>query len=164
MKNNITTIEFTSENLNFSSGHFTIFSKTHREKIHGHTYRVKAAITAEIIEPGITFDYAIYSEKLLKLCKSLHTYFLIPENSPYLEITKKEKQIELTFNNEKLYFPESDVKFLPIVNVTLEELSNYFLEQLCKDKNEIQKNKIQKIKIKVFNGPAHGGVAKIKFD
>jgi 6-pyruvoyltetrahydropterin/6-carboxytetrahydropterin synthase len=51
------------------------------------------------------------------------------------------------------------VKILPIHNVTVEELSNWFIQQLIADKKELETNKIKDIKVKVFSGPGQSGSA-----
>ena len=42
-------IELSKEYLNFSAGHFTIFSATERENLHGHNFQVRGAVTAAIV-------------------------------------------------------------------------------------------------------------------
>ena len=42
---------------------------------------------------------------------------------------------------------------MPLVNITLEELSRWFVEQFVADETFIARHHIQDIKIKVANGP-----------
>ena len=44
----LSTIEIYKENMKFSAAHFTIFSDTHREHLHGHNYTAHVALTTEI--------------------------------------------------------------------------------------------------------------------
>lgn len=138
--------------LRFAAGHFTIFSKTDREKMHGHNYYVEAEITAAVDEAGITFDYRIIKAKLFEICAQLNTYFLLPLHSPYLAISESEAYVEAIFNGKKLFFLKEDVKLLPIRNVTLEELSDWFVQEMLSDQSFIQSHKISKIRIHVYNG------------
>ena len=152
-------IELFKEYMNFSAGHFTIFSSSDRENLHGHNYRVYACFTTLIDEDGLSFDYREYKQKLLKICQSLDCTTLLPQLSRYLEIEEKDGCVHVEFNGEKLKFLQRDVKLLPITNTTVEELSNWILMQLVQDDNELLKNKIQKIKVKVFSGPGQSGSA-----
>lgn len=150
---NLTTLELTKEYLEFSAGHFTIFSANHREKMHGHNYNVYGEITAEINDNGMTFDYAIYKKKLLELCKKLNGFFLLPAHSPYFRIEEKGDYYYGHFHQEQIPFPKSDVLILPVKNVTIEELARWFVEQLISDSNDIKEHHIHNITIKVFSTP-----------
>src|SRR5947209_3061380 len=108
------TINFYHGELRFSAGHFTIFSATHREKLHGHNYSLEVSITTQINEPGITYDYAIFSQFLLKFCNSLHLHFLLPGKSPYLKIEEKNDYYHAYFNGKNIPFPKEDVIILPL--------------------------------------------------
>src|SRR5687767_3245851 len=98
------TLEFLGGQLRFSSGHFTIFSATQREKLHGHNYHLEASLTAAILEPRITFDYGIFRDKLIELCQKLHSHFLLPTESPYLKIIEDEEYYYAIFNSQKIPF------------------------------------------------------------
>lgn len=100
----LSTIEIFRDDLGFSAGHFTIFSPTHREKLHGHNYQVSAAITTEIEANGIRFDYRHYHAKLEQLCQSIDLCFLLPARSRYLNIEDKENYYHVHFNGEVLPF------------------------------------------------------------
>ncbi len=150
----LTTIELCKENMDFSSGHYTIFSPTHREPLHGHTFRVYAAITAKIDKDnGIAFDYATYKTKLRALCDQLNSYFLIAGESPHQELVEEGDYVYVHFHNEKIPFLKRDIIILPIKNITLEELSRWFIKELISDQTSIQKYGVKKIIIKVSSAP-----------
>jgi len=157
-----TTIRFCSDRMCFSAGHFTIFSSQHRERMHGHNYRVEAVITSKLIEPGITFDYRVYDSKLEALCDSLDAYFLLPEKSPYLDIRKEGNYYHVKFSEDELIFLEKDIKFLPIANITIESLAHWFLIQLKEDESALKSCGVSDIQITVYNGPAHGATVSLK--
>ena len=155
----LTTIELHKENMKFSSGHYTIFSAEKRERLHGHNFFIHAYIDAMTDENGIAFDYDIFKDKLYRLCKTLNGYFLLPSHSPYQTIEETTDFIIVHFGEEKIPFPKNDVLFLPIKNVTVEELSVWFIQQLTQDMNEIDRYQIQKILIKVYSGPGQCGTS-----
>lgn len=59
----LATIELFKESLKFSAGHFTVFSSTDRENIHGHDYRVHTSLTTLVEDEGLSFDYRFYEKK-----------------------------------------------------------------------------------------------------
>ena len=158
----LTTIEITKPYLEFSAGHFTIFSPTHREKMHGHNFNLHADIVAEVQDIGIAFDYMIYKTKLLQMCKQLNGYFLLASQSPYFKLEEKGNSYIGAFNGETFSFPKDDVIVLPIRNVTVEELAEWFLAQLTQDKAAIEEHRIHAITLKVFSSPGQGAAASWK--
>lgn len=42
---------------------------------------------------------------------------------------------------------------MPLANITVEELSRWFVEELIKDKAELDSHRIEKIVVKVFSAP-----------
>lgn len=150
---------FNHGKLKFSAGHFTIFSETERETLHGHNYTLDVIVTTEINEPGITFDYRLFEEKLIELCLQLNWRCLVPQFSPYLKITEDDSHYEITFNQESMWLLKKDVVMLPLDNVTLETLSQWFYAELKNDHTFIEKFRVKKLAIKVFNGPHHAAEA-----
>ena len=157
--NRTSIIELHKENMKFSAGHFTIFSATQREKMHGHNYMVHAAITTTVKQEGLSFDYRFYKNKIYNLCRKLNGLFLLPEYSEHLKITSREHSYYIQFSEEEFLFPKADVCIFPLVNITVEELSKWFIERLIEDKEELALNQIQAITIKVFSSPGQSGSA-----
>lgn len=155
----LSTIELFKENMKFSAGHFAIFSSEVRENLHGHNYNVCASFTTLIADEGLTFDYRFYKHKVKKICDSLNEITLIPGKCKYLKIETDGDYTNIYFNKEKIIFLNRDIRILPVYNITVEELSNWILNQILLDKQELADNKIQEIKIKVFSGPGQSGSA-----
>jgi 6-pyruvoyltetrahydropterin/6-carboxytetrahydropterin synthase len=153
-KNNyVTTVELQKESMKFSAGHTTIFSATEREPLHGHMYQVYLALTTSVKEDGMTFDYRYYRNKIHALCKHLNQTFLMPQYSPYLIYEEDDEYLYFTFNHKKIPFLREDVTLLPVVNITVEELSRWFVEELIAEKEELDHHRIEKIVVKVFSAP-----------
>lgn len=149
----LTTVELQKESMKFSAGHTTIFSATKREPLHGHHYTVYLAITNWVEEDGMAFDYRFYKQKIRELCAYLNQTFLMPMYSPYLERSEDDDYYYFIFNHKKIPFLKEDVTLLPVVNITVEELSRWFVHELIKDSDTLAKHHIQKIKVKVYSGP-----------
>ena len=153
------TMHFDEGKLKFSSGHFTIFSSTEREPLHGHNYTVKVRLAMRMAEPGITADYRIAEEKFIALCRQLNWRTLIAEHSPYLKIHSNETHIDITFHHETMSLLKNDVVLLPLDNITLETLSQWFVEQVASDAEFIEKYGVSAMTVLVHNGPYHGAEA-----
>lgn len=155
----LVTLEFYPGPYTFCAGHFTVFSKEQRERLHGHNYSLAATVTAAMREPGLTFNYKIFKARLKSLCDEINCYFLLPKHCPYLTIDEEGSYYYVTFNQEKIPFLKSDVVLLPIENTTLEDLSQWFVEKISGDKKFIHEHAIAAITIKVFNGPEQSASA-----
>ncbi|OGT27008.1 MAG: hypothetical protein A3I77_00880 [Gammaproteobacteria bacterium RIFCSPLOWO2_02_FULL_42_14] len=153
------TLHFNEGKLKFSSGHFTIFSKTKREPLHGHNYTVKAQLTLCMMEPGITFDYRVVEEKLAALCQQLNWRTLIAAQSPYLKIISDNTHHQIIFNHETMTLLNNDVVLMPLDNITLETLSQWFVNQVMSDAEFVEKYGVLALAVIVFNGPYHGAEA-----
>ncbi|MBC2594043.1 6-carboxytetrahydropterin synthase [Ruficoccus amylovorans] len=149
----LTTLELAKEHFKFSAGHFTIFSATDRENLHGHNWQVGVEITAEVGDNGLTFDYAVAKRQAEAYCAGLNERFLLPGRSPYLRIEETETGITAIFGDERLPFLRRDVLVLPLRNVTVEELSGWLLGRFCEDLAARTELAIHAITVKVYSGP-----------
>ena len=153
----LTTIEISKEYLHFSAAHFTIFSATERERLHGHNFRLAVSFTAPVSEVGLCFDYNIIKKQLRTLCDDLDEYVLMPANSPYLIIEQCDQHYQISFNGSSMQLPVDEVKILPVRNISVEELSAYFLDQVLGDEVLMSPFGIQAIEIKVASGDRQWG-------
>lgn len=152
-------LEIHKDELAFCAGHFTIFSATEREHLHGHNYNVSVAFELEVGSNGLSFDYRHYKRKLKSLCDEIDSYFLLPDHSPFLKIEDLGDYLTAEFNHKKIPFLKEDVKILPVTNITIEELANWFLQNITRDERELAQHGIHAITIKVFNGPGQSSGA-----
>ncbi|MEM7099219.1 MAG: 6-carboxytetrahydropterin synthase [Pseudomonadota bacterium] len=126
----VTTIEVSKEYLHFAAAHFTIFSATERENLHGHNFHVQLEVTAPVGSDGLTFDYNILKNSLKALCDAHDEKTLMPADSPHLTFETDNQYQYVLFADERIPFLPRDVMLLPIRNVTVEELSEYFLKRM----------------------------------
>jgi 6-pyruvoyltetrahydropterin/6-carboxytetrahydropterin synthase len=156
----LTTIELSKEYLKFSAAHFTVFSATERERLHGHNFKVSARVTAPVGLNGMCFSYRILKDKLEALCASLDEYLLLSAESPHLRVTEEGENYRVEFNNETMHFLKADTLLLPVRNATVEEYSRYILERLLEDRELIDGYDIREVGIKVSSGPGQWGSAR----
>lgn len=160
----LTTIEISKEYLKFSAAHFTVFSATERERLHGHNFKVAAKVTAPVGPNGMCFSYRILKDKLEALCASLDEYLLLSADSPHLSISEEDGDYVVWFNGETMRFLIEDTLLLPVRNATVEEYSRYLLERLLEDCELIDGYDIREVGIKVSSGPGQWGSARWKRD
>ena len=149
-----TTIELFKENMKFSAGHFTIFSATERENLHGHNFTVYVALTGIVQEDGLMADYGIFKDKVREMCKEWNETFLLPDRSPHLRLDRSDPtELKAHYNGEVLKFLPRDVTVIPVSNTTLEEMSRLFGERLTEEASMLRENEITNITIKCASGP-----------
>ena len=126
-------IELSKEHFKFSCTHFTIFSATDAERLHGHNYLARARLEFDSIQAdlGFAFDFNDVKREIKSLCDELDEYVLVPDRSPYLKISRRGQQIEFVFGDRSYSLPSSDVRLLPVANVTVEELARYLAQALA---------------------------------
>lgn len=149
----LTTVELQKESMKFSAGHTTIFSATDREPLHGHMYAVYLALTTRVEENGMTFDYRYYKERIHVLCRHLNQTFLMPQFSPFLECSEDADYYYFKFNHKTMPFLKEDVTLMPLTNITVEELSRWFVTELIADREELDRHRIEHVVVKVFSAP-----------
>lgn len=145
-------IEVDNQYLHFSAAHFTIFSATERERLHGHNFTVSAKAQSELQADGLTFNYQVLKQCLRDICDSLDEYTLIAGHSPHLHITEEGEYYAVTFNDQKMLLLQSDSLLLPLHNITLEELGYYVIQRLIED-GLFEKLVISSLAIAVASGP-----------
>lgn len=151
-------IEISKEYLKFSAGHFTLFSPSERENLHGHNYQVRCSVLTLVGANGLAFDYSLIKKLLLKLCNQLDDVVLLPEGSPYLRIESEAGRISVWFAEECIPFLERDVLLLPISNVTIEELAGLLLRRL-REFPELMAQPLLAIELGVSSGPGQWAYA-----
>ena len=158
-----TTIRICKEALHFAAAHFTIFSATERENLHGHNFQVAADVDADVGEDGLAFDYNLVKTRLQTLCDGLDERTLLPERSPYLGIAEEQGYTVALFNGERIPFLPRDVLTLPVANITVEALAEWLGGELLQDPGIAALN-MRKLTIKVSSGPgqwAHASFAPV---
>jgi 6-pyruvoyltetrahydropterin/6-carboxytetrahydropterin synthase len=153
----LTTIEISKEDVKFSAAHFTIFSATERERLHGHNFAVRLEVTTPVGEDGICFSYKEIKGLIRHLCADLDEYTLIPRDSPHLRIEEEGPYYLVHFNGERIPLLKSDTLLLPIRNSTVEEYARYLLERLLAAPDFVGLRDIRRLVVKVSSGPGQWG-------
>jgi len=152
----LTTLYIDKEAHKFSAAHYTIFSATDRERLHGHNYSVSARIVAPMGLNGFSADYNVYKKRLKTLCDRLDEYMLVAGNSPHQTLEEDDQEVRVTFACKMLRFLRDETIVLPIVNVTVEELAHYLLAQLLAESGD---ESLVEVEVGVSSGPGQTGSA-----
>jgi len=120
-------LDLAKEAFKFSCSHFTIFGPDKAERLHGHNYYVTCQIEVRELIPqlGLAFDFHSVKPSITAACDELDEHVLVPKNSPYLKVTETATQVEMHFGDRFYSLPKEDVRLLPVVNITSEELAKY---------------------------------------
>lgn len=161
--NDAVTIRLAKENMKFSAAHFTVFSATERERLHGHNFRVEADIEARMLGNGMCFDYGIYKDRVVALCRELNEWMILPTESPHLRIEEDGEHVFALFDGQRIPFLRADVLLLPIANATLEEFAAWFLARLGEDREALRAHSIDAIEVRVFSGPGQSAGRRATF-
>jgi 6-pyruvoyltetrahydropterin/6-carboxytetrahydropterin synthase len=152
----LTTLYIDKQSHKFSAAHYTIFSATERERLHGHNYSVSVRIVAPMGDNGYAADYNVYKNRLAALCDGLDEYLLLAGESPYQQIEEAGDCYRVTFAEEQMLFLRSDSQVLPIRNATVEEFSYYLLQRLLEASAD---DDLREIELCVASGPGQKGCA-----
>lgn len=152
----IAVIKLHESELKFSAGHFMIFDENRRESLHGHDYRVGVEFKTVVVDNGMSFDCRAFKLDILKLCERLDYKFIIAMHSPFMTLTELPDQWQVQVAKQTLFFYKQDAIVLPITNVTLEELSAWFVFRI---QQEITQHCefIHDISVTVSNGRGDAG-------
>ena len=157
----LTTLYIDKEAHKFSAAHFTIFSATERERLHGHNYSVSARIVAPMGDNGFSADYNVYKNRLKVLCDSLDEYMVLAADSPFQKIAEDGDYYRVSFADDRMQFLKQDTLVLPITNATVEEFSHYLLQQLLEASSG---EDLREIELCVASGPGQNGCALCRAD
>ncbi len=164
-------VHLAKESFKFSSTHFTIFSETKAERLHGHNYQLTCEIELGEIDPkiGMAFDFNLIKPEIKALCDEVDERILIATKSPFLKLKYIGNSIEMQFSNRRYQFPKEDCKELELVNITSEELARHFCKRLWSRLNEINQqkskaNQFKSLQIKIEESLGQGVSFKITRD
>jgi 6-pyruvoyl-tetrahydropterin synthase len=118
------------EYLKFAAAHFIAYPGF-REPLHGHNYQVSVRVEADLGPDGYVLDFGLVKRAAKALCDELDERVILPARSDCLTVTAAVDGVEaVTASGERFRFPAADVRLLPIVHSSAEELAAYLLGRL----------------------------------
>ena len=125
-------VRVTKDTLVFSAAHFITFNGSVCERIHGHNWRVEAAIEGPLDANQYVFDFIALRDGLQTLVHELDHRVLLPDRHPKISVEISEDDLEVTaiFENRRWVFPREDCCILPVANTTAELIARWIGQSL----------------------------------
>jgi 6-pyruvoyltetrahydropterin/6-carboxytetrahydropterin synthase len=124
-------IDLQKENFKFSAAHFLIFPDGSAERLHGHNYRVRVRLGAELSPFGLVLDFKAVKPVVRAICDRLDEHWLVPSEHAELRVVRREEgTTEVRYRDRVYSAPSEDVLVLPINNTSSENLAAWFGREL----------------------------------
>ena len=123
-------IEVAKDYFNFASAHFLIFANGQREPLHGHNYQVSVKLEGDLDRAGVVLDFITFKPMVKRICDSLDHRTLIQTKSPVLQVSRRAKEIEVRYHQQKIILPKRDVLLLPLANTSTELLAEHVADRI----------------------------------
>jgi 6-pyruvoyltetrahydropterin/6-carboxytetrahydropterin synthase len=116
--------------LKFAAAHFIAYPGF-REPLHGHNYQVSVRVEAALGPDGYVLDFGVVKRIAKALCEELDERVVLPARSDCLTVEEAKGTVSVTTETgDRFTFPAADVRLLPIVHSSAEELAAYLLARL----------------------------------
>ena len=124
-------IELEKEAFKFSAAHFLIFPDGSAERLHGHNYRVRVRIGAELTRFGLVLDFKMVKPVVRAICDRLDEHWIVPGEHEELRVERRpDGSVEVVYRDRRYAAPAEDVLVLPINNTSSENLARWFGREL----------------------------------
>jgi 6-pyruvoyltetrahydropterin/6-carboxytetrahydropterin synthase len=139
--------------LTFSSAHL-IAGHEKCECLHGHNWRVSVTVEGEIEENGMVMDFLELRKVVAEECSRLDHRVLLPEKSKHIKATSRQDEVKVEVGGKAYSLPAQDVLFLPVKEVTAEEIARLIAERLLQ---KLPRN-LKRLEVKVEEAPGQSAV------
>ena len=132
-------VSLSKERFKFASSHFTIFSETEAEPLHGHNYNLSVDLDFSGINEknGLCAEFGFLKNIIQEVCDELDEKVLLPIRSPYLRVEDTDPNYDVFFAAKRYSFPKEDCALIEVVNISSECLSQWLHQKLSKKLNVI---------------------------
>ena len=139
------------DGLVFSAAHFITFNGNICERLHGHNWRVEAAIEGPLDENAYVFDFIALRDNLQAIVAELDHSVLLPDRhqSIKIQIADDKSEVEARFENRRWVFPFEDCRILPVANTTAELIAHWIAQTLLQRLNLPASHSLQRLRISV---------------
>jgi 6-pyruvoyltetrahydropterin/6-carboxytetrahydropterin synthase len=125
-------IDLQKEYFKFSSAHFLIFPDGSAERLHGHNYRVRVQVGADLSPFGLVLDFKAVKPVVREICDRLDEHWLVPgEHAELRAEARRDGTTEVRYRDRVYTAPSEDVLVLPINNTSSENLAAWFGRELA---------------------------------
>lgn len=142
--------------LRFAAAHFATFQGG-CEGLHGHNYDVTVELEGELTEDSWVWDFGAIKRAAKALADELDHKFLLQRESRILQVTEREEEWEVRFEQRRYVFPREDVAVLPIDNSTAERIAEWFAGGLLRVLDEAAAKNILTLSVGIEEMPGQTG-------
>lgn len=144
-------VRVTKDSLVFSAAHFITFNGNVCERLHGHNWRVEAAIDGSLDQNSYVFDFIALRDGLASLVAELDHRVLLPTLHPLIKVQTNANgnEVEAQFENRRWIFPSEDCRLLEIANTTAELIAGWLARQLIDRLNLPAQSGLNSLRISV---------------
>ena len=130
-------VRVVKDSLVFSAAHFITFNGNVCERLHGHNWRVEAAIDGSLDQNSYVFDFIALRDGLAALVAELDHRVLLPTLHPLIKVRTNAngREVEVHFEDRRWVFPSEDCRLLEIANTTAELIAGWIARQLIERLN-----------------------------
>ena len=151
------------EMLRFTAAHFIAF-RGFREPLHGHTYQLQVTVSGSVGTDGYVVDFLVLKKIAEEECAQLHFRTLLPQHSDCLTIEEGADEVKVSCEDgTRFLFPRQDVRLLPIVHTSSEEIARYLSARLRERLAAARGNSIQTIEVLIEDIPGQTAVCREEF-
>lgn len=148
----------------FSSAHMTVFPDGTKERLHGHNYQVRATLELRDVSLANLVPVADVKAALDAQCAAWDERLLLAERCPFLAVVRRDAaELEVTLCGRRYVLPADEVVFLPVDNVTVEqlagELARALLERL---RPALRRDVVAGLEVEVTETPGQGAASHIE--
>lgn len=170
-------IEVRAERFKFSAAHLGISPEGHRERLHGHNFRLQVRMrlassvgagagqsSGPVGQPRGPELLAAVKRALRDICRDLHERTLVALSNPHLRVTLEStgerEQVRLSHPQGEYLLPREDVVLLPMENTSADQLAAWIHGELCRRLRALPAGlaSVDSVEVGVLAGLGEGGL------
>ncbi len=137
----------------------TVFPDGSKEGLHGHQYT--PTVTLELLLPATSQErfhdmipFADVKSAMKKISDAWDEKILLAKENPFLVIqAASKKSVRFTLCQMEYVLPKAEAIFLPLANITCEELAFHYAEVLKKNLPRFKKGQLKSITVEIEESP-----------
>ncbi len=139
------------DTLVFSAAHFITYNGDICERLHGHNWRVEAAVDGPLDQNGYVFDFIALRDGLQSIVAELDHHVLLPMQHALIQvaISADGREVQAVFRERRWIFPHEDCVLLPVSNTTAELIAHWIAEKLLNQLNLSEHPGLKRLRISV---------------
>jgi 6-pyruvoyltetrahydropterin/6-carboxytetrahydropterin synthase len=154
-------VHIKKEALKFSAAHMTVFADGTKESLHGHNYTTEVTLELRSTQLDTLVSFSYFKGLVDQICSEWNTKLLLASRCKFFQILhNSNNELEFMLCNKRYVVPKEDVVFLDTDNISVECLSEVFLNNFLAilDQSLIGKL-ILGIQIRIEETPGQGSTA-----